>query len=60
MHEREKVFQYEEGMGMHKDDIAIFLYVYDDKTELWNRAREETLRNAACDKLYTYVTGVGK
>lgn len=36
---------------------SIFVYVFNDKTQLWDRAREETLKNATCDKLHTYVTG---
>lgn len=34
---------------------SVFLYVYDDKTQLWNRARNEDLKNAACEKLHTYI-----
>lgn len=31
------------------------LYVYNDETKLWDRARKEDLKNAMCDKLHTYV-----
>lgn len=34
---------------------GIYIYVFNDKTQLWDRAREETLKNATCEKLHTYV-----
>lgn len=58
--DREKVFIYEKSMGLHKDDTAIYVYVFNDETQLWNRAREETLKNATCAHLHTYVIGEGK
>ena len=47
-------------MGLPNNDTRIHIYVFDDKTQLWNRAKEETLRNATCEKLHTYVIGEGK
>jgi len=38
-----------------KNDTSVFVYVFNDKTELWDRASEETLKNATCEKLHTYV-----
>jgi len=31
--------------------LMVRLYVFNDKTQLWDRAREETLKNISCDKL---------
>lgn len=31
--------------------LKVRLYVFNDKTQLWDRAREETLKNITCDKL---------
>jgi len=33
---------------------GVYLYVFNDTTQLWNRAREESLKNAACNKLHAY------
>lgn len=30
---------------------GLYLYVYDDEKKVWNRAREETLRTAACENI---------
>jgi hypothetical protein len=31
--------------------LMIRLYVFNDKTQTWDRAREETVKNISCDKL---------
>lgn len=31
--------------------LNVRLYVFNDKTQLWDRAREETIKNIRCDKL---------
>lgn len=31
--------------------LMVRLYVFNDKTQLWDRAREETVKNIQCDKL---------
>lgn len=31
--------------------LKVWLYVFNDKTQLWDRAREETVKNITCDKL---------
>lgn len=36
------------------------LYVYDEETELWNRARRETLINAKCEHIRGIVTMAGR
>jgi|LakMenEpi03Aug12_release.lakeMendotaPanAssembly.Ray.scaffolds.fasta_scaffold4548951_1 hypothetical protein len=38
-----------------KNDTSVFVYVFNDKTELWDKAREDTLKNATCEKLHMYV-----
>jgi hypothetical protein len=58
--DRDAVFKYEKSMGVHKNDTSIYVYVFNDETQLWNRAREETLKNATCAHLHTYVIGGGK
>lgn len=56
VHDLDTLFQYEKSMGI-PDGKGIYVYVFNDKTQLWDRAREETLKNATCDKLHTYVKG---
>lgn len=36
-------------------DSHIYMYVFNDKTQLWDRAREETLKNASCKRLHGYT-----
>lgn len=31
--------------------LMVHLYVFNDKTQTWDRAREDTLKNITCDKL---------
>jgi len=39
-------------LGLHTGGVLkVMLYVYNDKTQLWDRAREETVKNITCDKL---------
>lgn len=36
------------------DGTHIYLYVFNDKTQAWDRAREETLRSSPCNRLHGY------
>lgn len=31
---------------------GVYLYVFNDKTQLWDRAREETVKSIQCNKIY--------
>lgn len=33
----------------------VYMFVYNDKTQLWDRARKETLQSATCNKLHGYA-----
>jgi hypothetical protein len=56
----EAIFGYQLGTmkkleGKTQLEIPIYIYVFHDGKQVWNRARAEDLKTAACDKLHTYV-----